>query len=177
MSDVLALIERSSEARRNGDPAAARQLANDAARISKDSGDPHELGAALAALGRLHRDDHDDDAALASYEEAAQLARQSGDELALAHRLRHIGDILTDQGQLTMAEQCYDEAGPMFERLGIGQLAQANFLRSTALLKEKQGARGAAADLWTRARALYAASRIEAGVQESDRRLANLRTV
>ncbi|HET7282773.1 MAG TPA: tetratricopeptide repeat protein [Sphingomicrobium sp.] len=176
MSDARALIESSAEARRRGDRAAARKLANEAAEMSKASRDRKGLGAALAALGRLHRDDHDYDAALASYEEAAELARESGDELALAHRLRHIGDILTEQGQLSPAEQRYDEAGPIFERLGIGQLAQANFLRSTALLKEKQGERGAAADLWTMARTLYAATGTEAGVQESDRRLANLKT-
>jgi tetratricopeptide (TPR) repeat protein len=176
MSDALSLIDRSSEARRNGDRAAARKLANDAAEMSRTSHDPHGLGAALATLGRLHRDDHDHRAALASYEEAAELARQCGDELALAQRLRHIGDLLTEQGELSRAEQCYDEAGRVFDRLGIGQLGQANFHRSIALLREKQGAVGAAADLWVKARALYAATGIDAGVQESDRRLANLKT-
>jgi len=75
MPNVRALIERSAEARRSGDRAAARKLANEAAEMSKASRDRHGLGAALAALGRLHRDDHDYDAALASYEEAAELAR------------------------------------------------------------------------------------------------------
>lgn len=176
MPDALDLVDQSTEARRNGDRAAARKLAEEAAAISKASDDPHGLGAALAMLGRLHRDDHDREAAVASYEQAAELARKCGDRMALAHRLRHIGDVLTQLGNLDRAEQCYDEAGPIFDEEDVGQLGKANFLRSVALLKERQGARTTAADLWVRARALYQATGIDAGVQESDRRLANLRT-
>lgn len=176
MPDTLALIERSNEARRSGNRAGARNLAQEAAEISRASGDRHQLGAALAALGRLHRDDGDYEAALGAYQEAAELARRSGDELSLAHRLRHIGDILTEQEDLSRAEQCYEEAGVIFRRADIGQLEEANFLRSLAILKEKQDALGAAADLWTKARALYAGTSIDAGVEESDRRLANLKT-
>lgn len=175
MSDVLRLIEGSSEARRNGDHATAVTLAEEAAEMSRTSGDPHDLGAALAALGRLRRDERDHQRALALYEQAAELARKNDDQDSLAQRLRHIGDILTQMGELERAEQCYDEAGRIFQSLDIGQLGEANFLRSIALLKEKQGASVAAADLWVRARALYAATGIEAGVQESDRRLALLR--
>jgi tetratricopeptide (TPR) repeat protein len=176
MSDALKLIEQSSEARRNGDHATASMLADDAADMARTSGDQIELGAALAMLGRLRRDEHEHQAAVAFYERAAELARQSGDEAALAQRLRHMGDVLTEQGELDRAELCYDEAAPFFEAQEIGQLGQANFLRSIALLKEKQGAHDAAADLWMKARALYAATGIEAGVQESDRRLGKLRT-
>jgi tetratricopeptide (TPR) repeat protein len=176
MPDALALIEQSSEARRNRDHATAHELAQEAADISKASGDAHGLGAALAALARLRRDDHDHAAAAALYEESAELARQNGDRMALAQCLRHIGDVLTELGELDGAEQRYDEAGRIFESENIGQLGRANFLRSIALLKEKQGARDAAADLWGEARALYAASGIDAGVQESDRRLAHLKS-
>lgn len=176
MPDTLALMERSNEARRSGDRAGARKLAEEVAEMSRASGDCLQLSAALAALGRLYRDDGDYESALGSYQEAAELARQGGDELSLAQCLRHIGDILTEQGEFSRAEQCYDEAGVIFERADIGDLAAANFLRSIAILKEKQGAPGAAAELWTRARTLYAGTGIDAGVKESDRRLANLKT-
>jgi tetratricopeptide (TPR) repeat protein len=176
MPHCVQLIEQSNEARRNGDRASARRLAEQGAEISRASGDLDALGAALAALARLHRDEHDHAEAVALYEEAAELARRSGDRMALAHRLRHLGDVLTELGELDRAEQCYDEAGHIFRNGNIGQLGQANFLRSIALLKERQGARRAAADLWVQARTLYAATGIDAGVQESDRRLANLKT-
>ena len=173
--DALDLVERSSEARRNRDHAAATSLAEQAAEMARASGNANALGSALAALGRLCRDEHRLDAAVDYYEQAAAIARQEGDALALAHRLRHIGDVATDQGDLTRAEQCYEEAGRLFGEQQIGALQRANFLRSKALLREKQGADAAAAELWSDARTLYAESGIDAGVEESDRRLQRLR--
>ena len=174
--DVRSLIDRSSEARRNQDHPAAITLAQSAAEIARQTNDKDGLGAALAALGRLRRDERDLDAAARLYEEAAAIAREQGELSALAHRLRHVGDISVAQGDLARAEDCYGEAGELFDRQETGQLDQANFLRSKALLREKQGANAAAAQLWSEARALYSATGIEAGVQESDRRLAQLKS-
>lgn len=172
--DALTLIERSGEARRNRDHEAAVRLAEQAAEAARNSGNQTDLGAALAALGRLRRDEHDAVAAVEHYEQSAAIARQEGDDLALAHRLRHIGDIVAEQGDLDRAEHCYEEAGQLFDRHDVGQLAKANFLRSKALLRERQGSNAAAAELWSCARALYAETGIQAGVEESDRRLQRL---
>jgi tetratricopeptide (TPR) repeat protein len=174
MDDALNLIERSSEARRNGDHETAIRLAEAAMETARCSNDLNGRGSALAQLARLRRDERRPDAAVKLYEEAAGIAREQGDFLALAHRLRHIGDVSAEQGDLGRAEECYDEAGHLFEAYGTGQLTMANFLRSKALLREKQGANAAAVQLWTDARVLYAASGIDAGVEESDRRLMRL---
>lgn len=174
MPDVLGLVERSSSARRNGDHATALRLAQKANDAAQTSGDPHELGTVLSALGRLRRDEHKLEAAAELYEEAVALARNTGDATALAQRLRHVGDIAIERGDLARAEQCYNEASDLFDEAEIDPLDRANFLRSMALFREKQGANAAAAGLWTDARALYAATGIDAGVQESDRRLERL---
>ena len=170
----MRLVEQASEARRNRDHRGAVGLAERAAEAARESGDLDALGVSLAALGRLRRDEHDASAAVDFYEQSAAIARQQRDDVALAHRLRHIGDIVAEEGDLERAERCYEEAGKLFDRHDIGQLARANFLRSKALLREKQGSKAAAAELWSDARALYADTGIEAGVEESDRRLEGL---
>lgn len=172
--DALSLIERSSEARRNRDHDAAVSPAQQAAESARDCGDLDALGSALAALGRLRRDEHQARSAVELYEQSAAIARQQGDELALAHRPRHIGDVVADEGDLERAERCYEEAGQLFDRHDVGKLHTANFLRSKALLREKQGANASAAALWSDARSLYAETGITAGVEESDRRLQRL---
>lgn len=173
-NDALSLVERSSSARRAGDHATAVSLAEEAKDAAQSSGDPKALGAAYSALGRLRRDEHSLEAAAELYGLAIALARESDDANALAQRLRHVGDIAVEQGNFARAEQCYDEAGPLFDALEVGPLTSANFLRSVALLREKQGANAAAAGLWSDARSLYAEAGIDAGVEESDRRLRRL---
>jgi tetratricopeptide (TPR) repeat protein len=175
-NDVRRLIDKSSDARRARDHAAAVNFAELAIETARQANDHEGLGAALAAFGRLRRDERDLDGAAKLYEEAAEIARELGDELTLAHRLRHIGDIATEQGDLGRAEDCYDHAGQLFGTQETAQLDRANFLRSKALLKEKQGAKEAAAQYWAEARALYSATGVDAGVKESDRRLALLKT-
>jgi tetratricopeptide (TPR) repeat protein len=173
--DPLALIERSNDARRNGQAAIALELAQEAVDIARAGDDLDELGAAVAALARLRRDARQYDAAVDLYEEAAAAARQRGDGLALAHRLRHIGDVVTEQGDLRRAEDAYVEVERLFGEAKVGELNTANFLRSKALLREKQGQDSMACQLWDEARALYAARGIDAGVSECDRHIAQLR--
>ena len=173
--DPTALIERSNDARRNGQAAIALELAQKAVDIAQAGDDLDNLGAAVATLARLRRDARQYDIAVSLYEEAAAAARQRGDSLALAHRLRHIGDIVTEQGDLRRAEDAYAEVERLFGEAKAGELNTANFLRSKALLREKQGGRSAALQLWGEARALYAATSITAGVAECDRRIAQLR--
>ena len=174
MNEVQVLIDQSSEARRARDHAAALRFAISAVELARQTNDREGLGAALSALGRLRRDERDFDGAVTLYEEAAAIAREQDDQSALAHRLRHIGDIALEQDDLVRAEKCYEEAGELFGKLDVGQLDQANFLRSKALLKERQGDTEAARQLWSKARALYSATGVDAGVRESDRRLALL---
>ena len=172
--DPFELIERSNEARRNQEPTAALNLAEQAISVSRARNDKEALGAALAVLARLRRDDRQHEAAVRLYEESAALARELGDEISLAHRLRHIGDVVAEQGDLKRAEDAYAEAEKLFDGKDIGELTAANFLRSKALLRERQGESSTAIQLWKQARALYAAARIDAGVAECERRIAHL---
>lgn len=169
--DALSLIERSSAARRAGDHATAVGLAEEARRAAEN---PGQLGTALSVLGRLRRDEHKLEAAAQLYEQAVALAREAGDTMALAQRLRHVGDVAIEQDDLARAEQCFDEASPIFDALESDPLSRANFLRSMALLREKQRANDVAAGLWSDARDLYVEAGIDAGVEESDRRLRRL---
>ena len=164
--DPSTLIEQSSEARRRGDPAAAMRLAAEAVDLARARDNRVFLGEALAAMARLRRDEQQYDAAVRLYEESAAVARQCGDKRPLAHRLRHIGDIAAEQGDLQVAESSYAEAERLFEGMDVGELDKANFLRSKALLSERQGESETAFQLWQEAQKLYRASRIDEGVKE-----------
>lgn len=172
--DPSSLIHRSREARRNGNGALALQLARQAEAAGLASDDIGGRSAAAAMIGQLQRDDGRLDDAIRSYEGAVRLAREAKDQPLLAHHLRHLGDIAVERGELERAEDCYAEAGTLMEANGTSRLNKANSLRSVAILREKQGASAAAADLWSEVRTIYAAEGIEDGVRESDRRLAAL---
>jgi tetratricopeptide (TPR) repeat protein len=132
-------------------------------------------GRELAARAKAARAEGRTDEALDLYARAAEHARRQGDVLALAHRLRHLGDIHHDAGRDAEAATLYDEALALYRgRPDTPALDLANLLRPLALQKEKAGARGEAAMLWAEAKSLYEEAGVEAGVRESDRRLARL---
>jgi tetratricopeptide (TPR) repeat protein len=86
-----------------------------------------------------------------------------------AHALRHLADMLCEAG-------AHDEAAPLFEEAlayytGSNALDAANALRGAAVNAGRRGDVAAARAHSTRARDLYAALGIEAGVAEATRRL------
>lgn len=110
-----------------------------------------------ARRSRLHPARRND-APTARYEEAVAVARRSGDPLRLAE-----------------AEACYDEALALYAAKDEPPtLAYANALRPMAILKEAIGQPDEARLLWQRAKALYAAIPVPAGVAECEDNLARL---
>src|SRR6185312_15703655 len=96
--------------------------------------------------------------------------------LKLAHTIRHIGDIHRHEGRTEPAESCYQEALAIYRaHAETPPLDLANALRGFALLKESLGASQEARALWEEAGKLYASVNVEAGVIESERRMALLK--
>ncbi len=147
----------------------------EALRISREAGDQKLLAPALTALGQIERDLDHPAQALRLYEEAAELYRAMNDPLRLAHTTRHMGDIHEDLNQFEQAETYYAEALAIYRaHPETPKLDLANTLRGYALQKGATGAKEQAIALWKEAGELYAACDVEAGVKESERRVAVL---
>jgi uncharacterized protein len=172
------LLSRGYEARREHRLADAREIFAEAVQHYRETGEQNLLARALTGLGQIERDMAREDAALLLYEEAAAIYRSLGDPLRLAHTIRHVGDILRklgklDHGKLAAAEACYAEALRIYrEHAETSPLDLANTLRGFALLRGDNGDEAGAALLWREAGDLYAAVNVQAGVDESERRLA-----
>ena len=152
-----------------------RQWLSEAVALCRAAGADGELVAALGKLGHAEEDAGRDDAALACREEAVAVARRAGRPMPLAHAVRHLGDLHRKAGRLEAAEACYAEALALYG----GQddppaLDYANALRPMAILNESLGRVGEARILWRRARDLYGAVPVEAGVAECTEHLARL---
>ena len=116
-------------------------------------------------------DDHD------GRRKCAQLCNdlRPADPLRLAHTVRHVGDILREDKQLEPAGPCYREALEIYRaHEDTPPLDLANAIRGYALLKAETGERQDAIALWQEAGELYAQVHVEAGVAESERRVALL---
>lgn len=148
---------------------------SEAVALFRAAGATTELVAALGKLGHAEEDAGRDDAALACREEAVAVARRAGHPVPLAHAVRHLGDLHRKAGRLAAAEARYAEALALYGRQKEPPaLDYANALRPMAILKESLGRAGEARILWRRARALYGAVPVEAGVAECTERLARL---
>ena len=149
----------------------------EAVAICRETGASGELSVALGKLGHVEQDAGRHEAARACCEEAVAAARNAGDPRRLAHAVRHLGDVHRHAGRLVEAEACYDEALSLYGRLetrGHAVLDHANAVRPMAILKEDSGQAEEARALWRRARDLYRAAGIEAGVAECTDHLAGL---
>ena len=149
----------------------------EAAAICRETGAGGELSVALGKLGHVEQDAGRHEAARACYGEAVAAARNAGDPRRLAHAVRHLGDVHRHAGRLVEAEACYDEALSLYGRLetrGPAVLDHANAVRPMAILREESGQVEEARALWRRARDLYRAAGIEAGVAECSDHLAGL---
>ena len=176
MSDASdKLLKQAFQARRENRLADARRDLVEAVEICRRAGIPIDLAKALTGLGKIERDLQHSDAARQHYEEAVAIYREEGDTLRLAHTVRHVADIHRHDGNRALAERCYQEALEIYrghER--TPPLDLANAIRGLAILKDDAGERTEAGSLWEEARELYTATQVEAGVAESNRRLARL---
>jgi len=152
-----------------------REQLSEAVALCRRGGDDRELAIALRRLGHAEQDAGRDDVAVARYEEAVAAARRTGDPLLLAHAIRHVGDAHRARRRLSTAETCYDEALALYAAEDEPPaLDYANAIRPMAILKEALGETDEARHLWQRAKALYAAVPVAAGVAECDENLTRL---
>lgn len=166
------LLATATRARLNHRFSDARRDLTKAVRSSRKSNDQRRLARALAALGQIQRDLHNNDDALRLYEEALEIYRALNDPLKLAHTVRHVGDILRHMERFPAAALAYTEALRIYHDHEDTQLLDlANAVRGFALLKEALGEKAEARALWEEAGILYAACNVESGVAESARRV------
>jgi len=169
------LIQQALQARRENRLADAKRDLVEAVGLCRRAGLQAELAKALTGLGQIERDLHCSSAALQHYEEAVALYRAEGNALKVAHTIRHVADIHRHEGRYELSERCYNEALRLYrDHEKTPQLDLANAFRGLALLKDDTGNIKEARSLWQKARDLYAAVNVEAGVAESSRRLALL---
>jgi tetratricopeptide (TPR) repeat protein len=176
MSEIIdQLLRGAYAARQDHRPADAKRLLIDAVELCREAEDRERLPVALTALGQAERALHRLEAARQHYEEAAAIYRADGPALRFAHTVRHIGDIHLESGQLALAEPLYKTALDLYRKhREAPPLDVANMLRSMAILKGELGETRVARLLWEEAGALYASVNVEAGVEESKRRIAIL---
>jgi tetratricopeptide (TPR) repeat protein len=131
--------------------------------------------AELIAYGKKARAQNRLEDARRLYNEAARLFLADKDSLTYAHAIRHVADMYLDESNYSAARPLYEEAlQPYRSNLNTRLLDLANTVRPYALLHEMTGDMTSARPLWQEARNLYASLRIEAGMEECDRHIANL---
>ena len=95
--------------------------------------------------------------------------------MLFAHAIQHLGDTHCRARRLAEAEACYDEALTLYpEHASSPHVDYANAIRPMAILKEAIGQPDEARLLWQRAKALYAAIPVPAGVAECEENLNRL---
>jgi tetratricopeptide (TPR) repeat protein len=172
MDGIEDVIDAGWKARREGHHGEAERSLLEVIEITRRTGAKPQLIRALKALAHVVRDVGQDERALPLYEEAVTLSREEGDIGLLAHTVRHLGDVQMDAGRLAEADLCYREALSLYRSAASPPaLDFANALRPAALLKERQGDRALARELWTEAKDLYEAVGVKRGVDECARHL------
>lgn len=170
-----AYIAQGRRARREHRLDASRASFVEAVASARRSADQEILARALQGLGQAERDLENREAARQNYEEAVTILRSLNDPLPLAHAVRHVGDILVNEDRLESAAPWYEEALTIYRGDETRHpLDFANAIRGYALLQERRGNPAEALALWREARELYAAVDVQAGVEESERRVAIL---
>ncbi|MCG8603982.1 tetratricopeptide repeat protein [bacterium] len=147
----------------------------EAVAICREVGAQRELVHALRKLGHVEQEMGRNNVTRALYEEAVTISRAEGDTLLLAHSVRHLGDIHRHAGRAVDAAACYDEALALYRNQEQPpKLDLANVIRPMAILKEDAGVVNEAKKLWQEARDLYAAVKVQEGVDECSQHLARL---
>ena len=176
MTDVLLeKLSHAHQARREHRPTDAKRLLLEALDMARAHQVPADLAQALTALGQIERDLKNTQAALELYQEAVTIYHAQSDMLRLAHTVRHVGDIYSEDGQFAPAELCYQDALKIYRtNPDTAPLDLANTVRGYAILKQKLDQTDEARQLWIEAKGLYESVNVEAGVAESNRRIAQL---
>jgi tetratricopeptide (TPR) repeat protein len=153
----------------------ARALYAEAVDWCRKNNDAPMLARSLARVGAIDRDLREIDRSLQRYQEAVAIYRTLDAPLNLAHTIRHVGDILRESGRMVPALPCYEEALSIYRcHSGTDALDLANTLRGYALLKSALGESETAKSIWQEAGSLYAQVDVQAGVEESQRQIAEL---
>lgn len=175
MADASELIALAAQQRRGNQLSGAERNLVEAVDIYRATGTPEELARALTSLGQIERDLRRLDAALAHYQESADLYRSVVNAPKLAHTIRHVADIYRNQHRPDLAEPRYHEALAIYRAdQNTSPLELANAIRGLAILKSDCGDKREARLLWEEAKSLYEAAGVEAGVAESEQRIAAL---
>jgi tetratricopeptide (TPR) repeat protein len=175
LEEDVNLMKQADRARRERRLADAERDLSDAVDLCRANGTRRKLAQALRKLGEVKRDLKQGDAARALYEEAVAICREEGGPLELAHTIRHLGDVHRHEGNAELAEGCYLEALALYRNQpATPPLDLANAIRPLAILRADAGEVEEAKWLWEEARELYASVNVEAGVAESNARLAKL---
>ena len=96
--------------------------------------------------------------------------------MTYAHTIRHIADIYQQERNPAEAKPLYEEALDLYRHnLDTKLLDLANTVRPYALLNEELGNCDSARALWEEARHLYGSLRLDVGVSECDKHIAQLR--
>lgn len=170
-----ALLDSAEKARHDHAFAKAEKDAREAVDVCRQHSAVQDLARALAALGRIEREQHRADDALQHYLEAAALYRKERNAATLAQTLQHAADIYREARRLAEAEPFYDEAMSIYRGLNDTPLLDlANALRGMALLKSDLVSMDEARVLWEEARYLYSSVGADSGVAESAQHLAQL---
>ncbi|MGO8794554.1 MAG: tetratricopeptide repeat protein [Candidatus Sulfotelmatobacter sp.] len=173
--ELETLMQRALQARRDNRSPDAKRDWTEALELCRRQASPADLAKILTGLGQIERDLHNNDAALAHYEQAIAIYRSANRPLNLAHAIRHVADIHRHQRRYDLAAAEYGEALTIYRGdPKTLQLDLANTLRGFAILKEATGENAQARAFWQEAKELYAAVNVDAGVLESTRRLLTL---
>lgn len=171
-AELETLMQRALQARQDNRPQDAKRDRTAALELCRREGSQAELASALTGLAQIERDLHNNQAALAHYEEAIAIYRSANTPPRLAHTIRHVADIHRHERRYDLAAAGYHEALTLYRgHHETSKLDLANTLRGFAILKEETGEDVQARAFWQEAKELYAAVNVSAGVAESSRRL------
>lgn len=170
------LITLGYQARKEGRLKEAQEIFTESVRLSRNDGNRTSLAASLTGLGQAERDMKNNGVALQCYREAVEVLRSGTDRLRFAHTVRHLADILRHEKAYKEANSLYEEALEIYRKENATTpLDLANTIRGFAMLKEATGETEEARSLWQEAHGLYESARVDAGVRESESRIAKLR--
>lgn len=110
-------------ATRQGDPASARPLLEEALALYREFGDKQGTGRTLGMLGAIVSFEGDFERSTAFLEEALTMFRESGDSLDIARTLLDLGDQVRVEGDYQRARILLEESLARLRRLGFERAA------------------------------------------------------
>ena len=167
-----ALLEQGRVAKKERRPEDARNAFRDALTEIRGKEEGPLVATLYEELAYVERNLRDLESAERHYRKASELYRGLHHLLKAAHTLRHAADILRDQSRRDESARLYAEALVIYrDHQETPPLDLANAIRGFALLKEDEEDREQAVRLWQEAGKLYEQTGVDAGVEESKRRI------